>query len=110
MAPRNNIEIDQGSTYYSPFRLAKNGAAIDITGYSFRSQIRSAYGDAAAVASFAVNILDGTDGTFAMSMSDTASAALPAGVYLYDMEMVDLSGKVTRLVEGKVKVRPEVTK
>jgi hypothetical protein len=35
---------------------------------------------------------------------------IPAGTYIYDLEMVAGTGTVTRLVQGELIVSPEVTR
>jgi len=50
----------------------------------------------------------GGDITLRLTALETAAIAWPRGVY--DLEIVHADGTVRRLVEGSVKVRPEVTR
>ena len=43
-------------------------------------------------------------------MTANATANVVAGRYVYDVELVDGGGVVTRLLEGIVTVTPQVTK
>jgi len=49
-------------------------------------------------------------GVITLSLTATETAALAAGRYVYDLEMVSSGGVVTRLLEGVVTVSPEVTR
>jgi hypothetical protein len=49
-------------------------------------------------------------GVVSLSMSANTTSSIPAGRYLYDLEVQDQNGVVSRLVEGIVTVSPEVTK
>jgi hypothetical protein len=37
-------------------------------------------------------------------------SGIPAGSYVYDLEIVSANGKVTRLIEGRFVVKAEVTR
>jgi microcompartment protein CcmL/EutN len=49
-------------------------------------------------------------GTVRLKVDAATTAALTAGDYVYDLEITAPNGDVTRLVEGKFKVKPEVTR
>jgi hypothetical protein len=49
-------------------------------------------------------------GVITLSLTATETAALAAGRYVYDLEMVSSGGLVTRLLEGVATVSPEVTR
>lgn len=53
--------------------------------------------------------LGGAAGTIVVALTDTQTSALPAGRYVYDLELVEGS-KVTRLIEGVAICTPEVTR
>jgi hypothetical protein len=46
----------------------------------------------------------------ALSMNAATTGSITAGRYVYDVESVDASGTVIRLVEGIVTVTPQVTR
>ncbi len=108
-----NLTINQGATFVLPItvtELQPDGETylpMNLTGYTARAQIRAQYSSATAV-SFAFSALDST-GIFEATLTAVQTAALAAGDYVWDLELVQGS-EVLRLLEGKVKVRPEVTK
>lgn len=111
MAGKYNFSIDQGTTLSKPIAIqSAPGVALGITGYTFRGQMREDYDSATVVAAFVITIVNAATGTIQVSLADTITAAIPAGIYLYDIEYVDTSGSVTRLLEGKITIRPEVTR
>jgi hypothetical protein len=48
-------------------------------------------------------------GQVTLTISATDTAELTPNRYSYDLEFEDLTGTVTRILEGKFVVRPEVT-
>jgi len=53
---------------------------------------------------------DATSGIVALSLTAAQSAALDAERYVYDVEITQTStGTVTRVIEGLITVRPNVT-
>jgi hypothetical protein len=76
-------------------------------------QLRTSY--SAATASLELTTVNGrisltNAGVITLSLTATETAALAAGRYVYDLEMVSSGGQVTRLLEGVVTVSPEVTR
>ena len=51
-----------------------------------------------------------TAGLIDSSLSATETSAITAGYYVYDLEITSSGGVVTRVVEGKIQMKPEVTK
>jgi hypothetical protein len=109
------IDMDTGSaaawssggvlTYYTP---------VDLTGYTARMQVRASAAATAVLLDLTTEnggiTLGGTDGTITCTSSATQTAALTFGTGVYDLELVDGSGVVTRLAEGSVCVSREVTR
>lgn len=111
-----DLEIPQGSSW-SQLLVYKTGspaAAVNLTGYTARMQARPSY------SSFAVTVelttangritLGTTNGNITLSLTAAETAALPAGRYVYDLEIVSGGGQVKRLVEGILTITPEVTR
>ena len=76
-------------------------------------QLRTSY--AAASATLELTTANGritltNAGVITLSLTATETAALTAGRYVYDLEMVSSGGQVTRLLEGICTVTPEVTR
>lgn len=109
MATKANLFIDQGATFYTIITLTdNNGDPIDITGYTGAAQMRKHYTSSTAK-TFTV-ALGNTSGTIALSMSANTTANIEAGRYLYDVELTDGSGSVSRVFEGIVTVNPNITR
>ncbi len=112
-----NWTIEQGVTLDKTFTWKdENGVGIDITNYSIRMQVRPTK-EASTIlldldngAKGGIAITDAANGIFKITRSAAQTAALETGAYAYDLEMEDVAGVVTRLVEGDFKVVGEVTK
>ena len=112
---RFDITINQGATFELTVTWKDStGAAINLTGYSARMQVRETYSSASTVVSLtdASGItLGGAAGTIAILISATTTAALTAPFSgVYDLELVSAGGVVTRLLQGAATVTPEVTR
>lgn len=112
---RYDLEIKQGATLsLTATWRDSSGTAVNLTGYTARMQVRSAYEATSTILSLTSGsgiTLGGAAGTIAITASANATAALTApwsGVW--DLELVSGGGEVTRLMEGAVTVTPEVTR
>lgn len=108
-----NLVIDQGSDFNILLNVTQSGAAVDLTGYSARAQLRTArIATGAADASFTCTVVSpATAGQIEMSLSNSVSSALAHGKYFYDLEIYTSGdGQVTRLLQGEAIVTPEVTR
>lgn len=109
MAIRGNIAIDQGSTFSTAINVTDaNSAVVDLTGYTGEAQIRKHYTSSTAY-DFTVTITANT-GIVTLAMTANNTANIDSGRYVYDCEITNSSGVVTRLVEGIVTVTPQVTR
>jgi len=110
MATISNLFVDAGSTYSNIVTVnAANGSPLDLTGYSVASQMRKSYQSSTAYA-FTASIYNATGGKIRLQLTDEQSEAIPAGRYLYDVEIESPSGTRTRVIEGIVTVTPQITK
>jgi hypothetical protein len=112
-----NIEIKQGETFSNIIRVKETATTMrDITGYTFRGQARRTIADPVILFSFTFTIQDQltNTGEVLWSLADSVTTAIDlAGKDLtafYDIEMVDTALNVTRIIEGKIKITPEVTR
>lgn len=111
MAEKVDFLIYQGATFSkSLYFNTKDGRPVDLTGYSFRGQLRVDFDDVEPQADFTCTIVDAAAGVLSVSLSDTVTAALEPGILKYDLEMVRPNLTVLRLIQGKATVDPEVTK
>lgn len=113
MAGRYDIQCDQGSTWN--LRLTykdSNDAAINLTGYTARMQIRPRLESSTVTASLTSGsgiTLGGAAGTVDLTLTAVQTAVITAGSYVYDVELVN-GGTVDRIIEGAFVVRREVTR
>ena len=109
MAIKANIVIDQGATYSTSIDVTdEDGAVVNLTGFTGAAQLRKHYTSTAQTA-FTVSITANT-GVVSLSLSANVTNNIAAGRYVYDCELTDTAGTVSRLIEGIVTVTPGVTR
>jgi len=110
MAIKSNLTIDQGTDFTATITVAnESGTAVNLTDYTGRGQMRKSPFTSAYHA-FTVTVSDAEAGEVTLAMNSSTTAAITAGRYLYDIEVVSGGGTVTRIVEGIATVTPEITK
>jgi hypothetical protein len=108
MSGKYNIVAEQGATFNLNFRVETDGTPWNLTGYTFAMQVRRS-------TSATTTLLNLTTATMTSvgNVSATVSAAtmtdVPAGRWVYDIELTSSGGQVTRILEGRFIVTPEVT-
>lgn len=112
MAETLNITLEQGSTFIKDFQVidASTGNPRNLTGYVIASELRTTHAAASASAALTGSLLVAVSGSFRLEMPYAQTAALAAGVYVYDVELTSPSDVRERLVEGEITVSPEATK
>lgn len=110
----------QGSTWSFVIKLKdKSGNPIDLSSVKeVRGQIRKKPSAVEVVKSWVCQIIDASQGTISISLSSSDTAQIAAGdtydssksTYYYDIEIEDENGNVSRILQGKLFVDPEVTK
>lgn len=109
MATISNLYVDAGSTYSNFITVAAaNGQTLNLTGYTVAAQIRKSYQSSVAYA-FAASVYDVNTGKLRLQLTANQSEAIPAGRWLYDVEITSASGIKTRVVEGIVTINPQIT-
>ena len=110
MAIKANLFIDQGATYSTKLVLNDaNGSPVDLTGYSASGQIRKHYSSSNSV-SFSITVPTPASGSVILSLNANTTANLVSGRYVYDVELTDTAGRISRIIEGIVTVSPNVTR
>lgn len=110
MATTSNLFVDQGSTYSNIITVAaSNTQPLNLTDYTVKSQMRKSYQTSTAY-TFTSSVYDALNGKIRLQLTSEESRDIPAGRYLYDVEITSPSGNRTRVVEGIVTVIPEITK
>jgi hypothetical protein len=109
MAAKANIIIDQGATFSTYLNLTDDSDnPIDLSNYQAFAQMRKWY-TSSAFTIFNIMIPDPTSGNIFISLDANTTANLAAGRYVYDIDTIDSTNVVTRVIEGIVTVTPEVT-
>ena len=110
MAAKANIVLDQGTTFTTFLALTDDtGAALDLTGYTARGQIRKWY-TSNSYTTFTITITQPASGYINLALTANTTANMEPGRYVYDIEAVSGANVITRVIEGIVTVTPEVTK
>lgn len=107
-----NLICPQGSTFNRVLTYKIDDNPVDLTGYSARLQVREYHYSDDFIVSLTESSgisLGGSAGTIDILLSASATQEFVSGDYVYDLELV-VGGTVTRLVEGKFTVTPEVTR
>lgn len=107
-----DLQIDQGSDAACPICFLDDFSEVDLTGCTARMEVR-----ASASSSKAVDLLTTENGRITIAGADLTlqwphdvSEAIPAGTYVYDLELISAGGKVTRALAGRLTVSQEVTR
>lgn len=109
MALKANITIDQGTSFATTIDVTdEEGNIVDLTGFSGAAQMRKHYTSGTAF-TFTVGITAIT-GEVTLSLTANTTSNMSPGRYVYDCELTDSTGLVSRLVEGIVTVTPGVTR
>lgn len=109
MADKVNLQIDQGSTFFIDF-IVKNystDTTVDLSSYTGAGQIRRTYSSSNSVP-ISVNVF--ANGTVRAGLSANQTQSLLPEQYVYDIEIQNNAGEITRIVEGIITITPEVTK
>lgn len=112
-----NFDLDQGSTFQKVI-IYSNGdtsEVYDLTGYSAKMQLRSSAKSPDVIAELSTangNItIDPLFGKLTLVLSATVTAAIKAGVYLYDLKITSADPvTVTTILKGSITVSAEITK
>lgn len=115
-AAKLDLLIEQGSTFKLSLAV-KSGVPptpVNLTGYSARMQVRSDPKSESAILSLSSDttgiLIDPIAGTINIEVPATVTSGIIQTSGVYDLEIESASGEVTRLVKGKVKIDPEVTR
>jgi len=109
MATISNLFVDAGSDYSNIITVSStNGQPLNLSNYTVASQMRKSYSSSTAYA-FTASVYDAANGKVRLQLSASASSAIPAGRWLYDVEITSASGTKTRVVEGIVTITPQIT-
>jgi hypothetical protein len=108
-AGQYDITMDRGVYYEVTFVLKdENEDAIDITGYTFKSQIKRS-GNPKVEQEFTTAITNAATGSVRISLTGDKTRKLPAEPLIYDLVAKDSTDILRKYVEGKVALRETTT-
>lgn len=117
-----NFTIEQGSTLVKQFTYKDAaGTVVDLDGYAVRMQIRETIDAPSFIGSFTQESNEGlaimqtvsssVSGTIQLTITAAQTKAYSFTTAVYDIEIEHTgSGTVTRLLQGAIKLSPEVTR
>lgn len=103
-----DLAVYQGDDF-GPLTLTvtnPDGSAANLTGATFKAQIRSAPGAATVLASFTISV---ATNVITLTMAATDTLTLPAGA-AWDCQMTTSAGKIQTLAAGQVKTTADVSR
>lgn len=105
-----NFTFEQGATFSRQLTVQDNGAAMNLTGYSARMQLRSSVESTTVALTVTCAITNATSGIITVSNTATETMGVDAGIYVYDLEIESSAGVVTRLMQGTATITANVTR
>ena len=110
MAANYGLEIEAGATFSLEFEYKNDdGTLFDFTGWTAKAQIRQT--PSAATAVEITTAINAEISVITISLTATQTSGLTFPNYVWAMELTETaSARVTRLVEGAVRVSPEVVR
>lgn len=114
MTSKVDLEINQGSDYSVFFVIRDSAGTVDLTGYKAAMQLRKQVSsqeadDTLSTENGRLEIFQ-TEGKVKVNFTNQVTSGYSSTSYKYDLEIVSPGGFVTRVVEGKIKISPEVTR
>lgn len=112
MAAYIELVIDQGTTFNNIINITDDvtNAAVNVSGYSFESQIRRSYYSANITANITCSISNAANGEVTMNMTAANTANIKPGRYVFDVKSTDTFNVVNRILEGIITINPSVTR
>ena len=106
-----NFSIDQGADFSRTLTTTTDGStAYNITGLNIQAQIRKSYATTTITATFTCTIVSGTDGTYKLTLTDTQTAAIEPGRYLYDTQITLSDSTIEKAHHGIITVNESITR
>lgn len=115
-----NLIVQQGASWhvrltYKVGADTQTATPVDLTDYEAHVQVRGTwYSDAILLSLSSVDdagiVLGGASGTIDLQLEAETTEALDWRDGVYDLELIAGDGHVVRLVEGRFRVIPEVTR
>ena len=115
MATYYNITGYQGDYIQLTLNLKdRNGAALNLSGYGVRGQVRTSYGSTGILLDLNPTISgNGESGIVSININSYISQDIPVSDHVYDIERYPsgiATGNSIKLLRGKFSILPEVTR
>lgn len=108
-----NFICPQGTTFSNQLIWAVDDEPVDLTTYTARMQVREKYTSTQKILDLTTEnggiTLGDDEGTIQIDINADTTSDIVAKDYVYDIELIS-SSTVTRLLEGRFIVTPEVTR
>lgn len=121
MAAVYDFKVDQGSTHTFQIKYTTSaGVPKSLVGFTIKGQVRRNINDCEAIGNLSCEVINEDEGTIKITVPHTfftnvemnCSSNKSFASFIYDIELhstLDTS-MVVRLLQGSIKVSPEVTK
>lgn len=114
MAAVNNLKLDQGADSVFTFALRDKSGPLNLTGFSAAMQLRTTAYSAEAIDTLTTCngrlVIDAEAGKITATFPHAITEKYPAATVVYDLEIESPAGEITRALEGKIRISPEVTR
>ena len=112
-AGKYKLKVEQGTDLQKWFRKTVAGVPADFTGYTARMQVRENYDSGDVLLELTTEngglVFDALDGKITLVFTPEMTAGKDWRRAIYDIELTDPSGKVSRFLQGSFCISPEVT-
>ena len=110
MATIQNITIDQDADYTETLTVKDStGTVVDLTGLTITASMRKNHLSVTKT-DFTTATVSATAGTCTITLTDTVTAVLNEGRYVWDLVTATGAGIKTRRIEGRATITPSVTR
>lgn len=109
-APKYDIHLTQGESFYLGLSLDDDGVPLDLRGHHFAAQVRATPEAEAVLANFGFELSEAAQGTVTLTLAAAVTERLPVRACVYDLFMVSPAGLSTQLLRGDLIVAQRVTR
>ena len=107
MSGKYNIVAKQGATYNLNFTVETDGVPWNLTGYTFAMQVRRSTASTTTLLNLTSATMN-SSGEVSVTVPAATMSGVPSGRWVYDIELTT-GTTVTRILEGRFIVTPQVT-
>lgn len=108
-----NLICPQGSTFSKSLTYEIDNTPVDLSTHTARMQVRKRHSSKSPVIDLTTEnggMTVSSEGVITFLATSEDTALIEPGEYVYDLEIISTNGEVSRLIEGKFDVTPEVTR